>query len=297
MNYPWVLLLLAIAVTGCSARAQSNPTRDLPTVIALTVEADLSSTPTATDSLAVSTATSLPDLAFSPAPSATIPAVPTGTPVPPGNSIAPETLKPSPTATLPPATIQILSPGPASKAVSPIHVNAYLAPGARGNITLELLGEDGRLLVRKILSFAPVPKVHVLEDLDFEISAAAEAGRLQISTEDKDGRIVALASVDILLMALGQNDINPPGDLAEDFIIREPAPRALIQGGIVTVAGLARPVGTDPLIVELIAPDGKPAGPTRLLDVQRPAGGGYAPFSIDMPYSVTAQTWALIVIS
>lgn len=299
-NHPWAgLLFLTIVLTGCSGsgKIQTYPTERLPTVIALTVEADLSRTTPAADNPAASTLTPLPEPALSPAISATVPASPTSTLGPPANSIPSKTPRQSPTATSPFAAIQILSPGPASKVVSPITVNAYLAPGARGNIRLELLGEDGRLLVRKILSYAPVPKVHVLENLDFEISAAAEAGRIQISTEDNDGRTVALASVDVLLLGLGQDDINPPGDLLEDIIIQEPSSHALIQGGTVTVSGLARLEGTDPLIVDLIAPDGSLAGPTRLLEVKRPEDGGYAPFTIDMPYSVKAQTWTLIRIS
>lgn len=197
----------------------------------------------------------------------------------------------TPTPTTPNATIQILAPGPTSKVVSPIHVSAYLKPGARGIIRVELLGEDGRLLGRKVLVYAPELQVHMLTDMEFEIPGVAEAGRLAIITEDPQGRTLAVSSVNVLLMSMGDEDINPPGDLLEDIIIQQPARSMFIQGEKVLVSGLARTQGNDPLLVELISQDGTHIGPTRLVSLPASVDGGYSPFTVEIPYGVSAPTW------
>lgn len=203
----------------------------------------------------------------------------------------------TPTPALPMAKIQILNPGPASKVVSPLQISAYVVPGYRGIVQIDLLGEDGRLLVRKLLSYAPVSRVHILTGLEFEIPGVAENGRLVISTEDSHNRKVALASVDVLLLSLGSDDVNPAGDLNEPIIIREPVVNTLIQGGTVVASGKARLVGKDPLLVEMIATDGTPIGPTRLAPVSEPGEDGYGTFSVEVPYSVSSPTWVLLTVS
>jgi hypothetical protein len=204
---------------------------------------------------------------------------------------------PTPTPAIPNAAIQILAPGPASKVTSPIKVTAYLKPAGRGNIRIELLGEDGRLLARKVTMYYPGGWVHVLEEIEFEIPGVAEASRLQISSEDSYGRINALASVGLILLSHGNADINPSGDLSEPIIIQQPAPKAFIQGGKVMVSGIAHPMGKDPLLIEMIGTDGKYIGPSRLVTFGTPGPDGYIPFTAEVPYSVASSTWALLVIT
>lgn len=164
---------------------------------------------------------------------------------------------------------------------------------------LELFGEDGRLLVRKILSYSANPgaRVYVITDMAFEISAVAEAARLVITTFDTFGRAVSLDSVDLILLSMGEEDINPPGDLLEPIVLREPAKNILIQGGTVKVAGLARPTGKEPLLVEMLTADGKQLGPTRLVSVSAPPDGSHAPFLVEAPYSITEPTWVRVIVS
>ncbi len=201
------------------------------------------------------------------------------------------------TPTPPLAKIRLLSPGPASRIVSPLKVSADVVPGYRGNVQVDLLGEDGRLLVRKILAYAPVARIHMLTDLEFEIPGVAENGRLVISTEDSYGRKTALASVDVLLLSMGSNDLNPAGSLDEQITIKEPAVNTLIQGGSVLVTGLAHMRGKDPLLIEIIATDGTHVGPSRLAPVTPPDEKGYGTFAVGVPYSVSAPTWVLLSVS
>jgi hypothetical protein len=180
--------------------------------------------------------------------------------------------------------------------ISPIQVSAFLEPGAKGNIRFELLGEDGRLLARTIKTYFTGTRVHANLDLEYEINAAAEAGRLQISTEDSYGRTIALASVDLLLLSIGDEDINQPGDQTERVIIEEPQPKKLIQGGLISVSGLARlPEGT-PLLVELLKADGKPLGATRMASLSAPRPDGYSTFQVEMAYEIKSPTWVRLTV-
>jgi hypothetical protein len=216
----------------------------------------------------------------------------TSEPIPPV-----ETSPPPPNPDIPFGTIQILSPGPASRLASPFLFKAYLLPGEKSRVHIELLGEDGRLLMREIKVYS-VPhgaRVTVGSEVAFEISAVAETGRVQASVEDEYGRTAALTSVDVILLSLGESDLNPPGDLLEDIVIKEPHPSALIQGGTLRVSGLARVHGDQPLMIELQTSEGKTVG-TRQAAVLPSEEGQFGDFAIDVPFNVTAPTWARLAV-
>jgi hypothetical protein len=201
------------------------------------------------------------------------------------------------TPPIPFAAIQIINPGPGSRVVSPIRFSAYLEPGAKGNVTIELLGEDGRMLVRNLKSYSARTRIYINLEIEFEIAAVAEAGRLLISTQDEQGRTIALDSVDLLLLSIGEEALNPPGDLLEKIVIQEPKPKALIQGGKLWVSGLARTNTEMPLVVELFTTDGKPLGGTRLVTVLESGIQDYSAYNVEFPYSIKSPTWVRLVIS
>lgn len=288
------LIVLAILISGCT-RTSPIAAPDLsPSATTVDATAGTSNSFILTPSLPPSTLDENPSV--TPAPETDTPTEPISSTATETGFITVKTATLTPTPTMPNAAIQILAPGPASKVVTPIHVSAYLKPGAKGNIRVDLLGEDGRLLGRKILVYAPNLMAHMLTDMDFEIPGAAEAGRLVISTDDPQGRTMALASVDILLMSMGEADINPPGDLLEDIIIQEPTKSTFIQGGKVVVSGLARMQSNEPLLVEMIASDKAHIGPVRLVNVPVSPNGGYSLFTAEVPYSVAQPTWVRLVV-
>lgn len=214
----------------------------------------------------------------------------------PGSSGTPDSVE-TPTVTptlfpeIPIAGIQIFKPGDLSRVISPIEVSAYLRPGARGQVTIELFGEDGRLLVRQIRVYdvPPGARVNLAEKVPFQIAAAAEVGRLVLSTADDAGRMVTLSSVDLILLSMGDADINP-SDLLQEFIyIREPKIKTLVQGGTVLVSGLARPFLDQPLVVHLITDQGKVIG-QRVVGVGERLLNGYGEFAVEVSYTVNQLT-------
>ena len=188
------------------------------------------------------------------------------------------------------SAIRILSPGPASKVTSPILFRALIKPGPTGLVEVALLGEDGRLLMRDVRYYdvSPGQALNVGMKIQYEITAVAEAGRIQISTVDKQDRLLALDSVNVLLLSIGDSDINPPEDGSPSILIQEPDPGAFIQGGVVHVAGLARLGIIRPLMVDFKTADGRIIA-TRQVNVTH-AAGGYGSFSIDVPYTVIDST-------
>jgi hypothetical protein len=238
-----------------------------------------------------------------PAPSATPTATlsPTaGTPTPTATpfpiTLEPETPTPTPEG-LPLAAIQLFAPGPLSRLASPIRVQGYLVPGAGNRIRLELLGEDGRLLVRKLLVYPALPKsrVTLVEEIDFQIAAVAETARLSLSVDDIYGRVTDLASVEVILLSSGDSDLNPSGDLLAPIVVEEPVAEDEVSGGELLVTGLARPSGDQPLMIELISREGKVLG-SRMAAVAPGDPGEHRPFAAAVPYQVSASTWALLVV-
>lgn len=306
------LFLVVLLAAGCNSVRVPDaptlvPTEYLPTMIALTIEARLTEeSPPATQAVeAPPKPTSLPSLPLTQTPenpSPTIMQVLQTNTVPPTRSAtstprrATRTPTLTPTVNLPEADIQIRQPGPLSKVTSPFNVSGSLKPGSEGQVRLELLGEDGRLLMRKLINYrTDVGRIGLSETVDFEISAVAETGRLQISTYDRFGRIEALTSVDLILLSIGEADLNPPAPLTKPIIIQEPLPNKLIQGGQVFVSGLARLSSDQPLLVELIAANGSVPG-YRQAGVTVDPQGGYTPFMVEVPYQVSEPTWVRLTV-
>ncbi|MCU0484765.1 MAG: hypothetical protein MUC85_01515 [Anaerolineales bacterium] len=294
-------LLLVVFLSGCGAGTPEPlpttlPDDYLPTAIALTIQAEMprlgitaTIQPETTDlTMPAASPTQATQTA---APSDT--ALPDHSPTP--NRLPTRTPSPTPTQSIPDAAIQILAPGPGSRLVSPLRLNTYLKPGLDGRVQIELLGEDGRLLLRNVYSYLPeVKRTYLTENLPFEIRQVGEAARLQISTFDSFGRLLAFNSVDVILLSFGEDDVNPAGNFLERVLITEPLPNKLIQGGTLVVSGRARLANEQPLLIELTTAKGQVVG-------YRQAGvsigesdtpiGDYVSFRAEVPYTVTEPTW------
>lgn len=307
------LWLITMVLSGCSAlfgtpAPTPMPVDYLPTAVALTLQANQTGkqeaevTPAANEGLlnpvsADTLSTQTPEASTTPKPSSTptrTPSGPTGTPytLPPPPS-------PTPTPGIPNAAIEIRNLGAFSKITSPLHLYTYLKPGAGGKVRIELIGEDGRVLVRNIKTMDFVPKgawAVMSLDLDFEIAATAESAWLKISVDDERGRTVALNSVPLILLSIGDPDIVPPRDVLAPIVIQEPTRSTLVQGGKVLVTGMARPGSLNPLMVRLVDDEGREVG-MRLAGVDVPTLGSYGPFAVEVPYKITDPTKVLLTVT
>jgi hypothetical protein len=288
-----------------SLRFTPLPEENRLTVIALTSQAgQLAASPTLK---AVETTETPPDSSTPPPQTPTlagttpVPQAATETVVPAPGGLSPE-LGTQQAPFIPPGlpnnTIEIRNLGPLSRVTSPIHVWGYLKTGAGSQARIELLGEDHRLLYGETKAFNVPEGAHAVLslDIDYEITAPAEAGRLQIWVQDPEGRVTALNSVPLILLSYGEADINTPTDLLDPIVIQQPGLKALIQGGSLVVAGLARVDPGATLLARLITPEGRQVG-QRLVEVSAPPEGGYGEFAAEVPYQVKAPTPALLVVS
>jgi len=266
-------------LAGCTSRASSliptpYPPEYLPTVIALTAESvSVSVTETFVASVPTDLPTDTPEPTLIPTPFDTF----TPTSIPGHN----------------PAAIQFIAPGPMSKVVSPISLRMTVKIGDSQSMQVELFGEDGRLLSRTVKR-VPTSNDGVLQSIKipFEIRAAAEVGRITVSSLDKIGRTQILSSVHILLVSSGNNEINPPGNPSEPVGVFKPLLKDTASGGVLNVRVDVWPFNLNPVILELIGPKNKSLG-LRILNIKN-----INPqiFETTIPYKVSGPTSARLTI-
>jgi hypothetical protein len=270
-----LVLLAACAAPAASPIPTAYPPDYLPTVIVLTAEAAnilgtevaLALTPTVLPSR-----TPRPTLSPTPQPTSTQTTIPSHRP----------------------AAIQIFAPGPMSKVVSPITLRMNIVVGESEKVQIDLYGEDGRLLTRNLKRGVPPSGKGVPQQIrvPFEIRAAAEVGRLTISTTDELGRLQSLNSVRLLLLSSGANEIHPPGDPSEPVGVFIPKLEEEVSGGVLNIRGDVWPFNLNPVILELIGEDGRSIG-LRILNLNQ-----LEPQLIEttLPYKVTEPTLARLTI-
>ncbi len=267
-------LCAALVLSGCAAPGASPvptllPESLIPTIIAMTADSGLATAQ-----------------ALTPTP---LPPTPTETPTPlPTVDFPTQTFTPHPF--IPPAQIQFLSPGPMSKFISPVQMQLMMISGDSNVIQVDLYGEDGRLLGRKVERMNRILSgVYRTYKIPFEIRAAAEKGLIQVSSKDKEGRMQILNSVPVVLLSSGRTETNPPGNfLYERAVFYNLEDGAEVTGGEMVVKGRYWPFNNQPYFLELILPDGKITG-VRVLTVE-----GVEPqeFTTTVPYKVTEPTLA-----
>jgi hypothetical protein len=204
----------------------------------------------------------------------------------------------TPTATLDTDTVllNIISPGPMSKVVSPVDFVVHIAPNYTGTTRIELIGESGTQLYRKIFkTYSNVGYfTRVNEKINFEIQGAAEIARLQISTVDSLGRIQAHNSVRLLLQAVGENGFTSVIDIHDRIILRSPSENEEIKITPLVVSGEIKTINDQPWVLELLDEKGGVVG-SRVLKIA-PGNGGYQPFTAQIPFKVDKKTPVRLVI-
>lgn len=164
---------------------------------------------------------------------------------------------------------------------------------------VELLGGRGQLLARYLLRL-PATNAEDKRDLSlevpFEINGAEEPARLAASVEDGFGRLRALSSVELTLLAPGTAETIQPADLHAPIIIRQPPARAERASGVIEVSGQVRAHSDRPLTVYAFNREGR-----RLAFAEpypgEPDAGGYAGFETTLTIQVDEAQWVQIVVT
>jgi hypothetical protein len=201
------------------------------------------------------------------------------------------------TPTPPSPKQELLRPGLMSKLLSPIQVEMYALTGDDRLVTVELVGEDGRVIARQVLEYNAAGRfIYGVPKIPFEIETVSELARLQVRSVDLFGRPIAISSVDLILLSVGRSEIFPPAITMEPYLIRAPRKGETVSGGLLVVEGLARPVNDSLLLLELITENGAVMS-TKQFQVDPPSGDlSHTPFRLEIPYKVNGPTPVRLVI-
>jgi hypothetical protein len=292
----FLLFVFAAAMTGCGTRpSQVPPPPWMDGQNSPLPESVTESIPTAT--IPPPTSTESPTASFTATPEL-IPSLTDTLVLPTQEPLPTEFSETTAVPTVDPfaAAIQIFAPGPMSKVSSPIDLRMYIAPRVTGLTFVELYGEDGRLMARNVLRSVNYSNQFdkVIVELPFETNAAAEVGRLQISTQDGYGMLQAVKSVHLMLLSVGDSIVTNPEYLRESVALVEPPLLHNITGGEVIVQGKMQVFNDLPVILELVDRQGQVVG-SRMVSVG-PADGEYYEIITSIPYQVTQYTPVRLVI-
>lgn len=197
-----------------------------------------------------------------------------------------------------PATMKITRPGPYSKVSSPINLEALISPSEDRLVYLNVIGEDGRMIVSQILDFRSYnsQRFNISQKIPFQINSAAELARIELYIKDQFNQVVQLVSVDVLLIQYGDSDETASEIELEPYLINSPGEGTLIKGGVLEVEGSARLVSDGPLIVELINEKGVVVGQGET-QVSPPSESiSHMPFQVTIPYTVEGRTRARLTV-
>ena len=203
------------------------------------------------------------------------------------------------------AEIAILRPGQYSRLTSPIRLIASFSNEADTDCYITLYGEDGRILAERkfeILPYDDPVNGNVIIDLEFTIEGMNEVGRLELKTYDPFGRLRALNSVNLILLASGPDDRNYAPEDGERILQQLPFPHQTeIEGGTLFLSGLVRLTPTvssgepDPLVIHLINENGEIVAQGRA-PVVLTSGGLIGQYVAEIPYQVEQSTPVLLTI-
>lgn len=236
---------------------------------------------------------------FSGSTNAVGPGTPTGTP-PPLTLLTPAVVVADPTATplieptpfalsLPLEPLYFELPGPGSHISGSLRVVGWGGPSRNDRALLRLLGSDGRVLsyYSTYLSVYPGNAGRFFATLSYSISALAEDARLEVRTFSQiDGQVSHIATVDLVLLSLGNERILRGFQGAERITIFSPRQGGSLSGGVARVQGAAWLSADVPLTVEITDSWGNVIGSLEFeLDVPEP--GVVGQFDVQVPYRVS----------
>ncbi len=323
LKFPILLSLLVLFLSGCSEQSSSfesttlpitsNPSAEIesvsPTAKLIFTETsvagleDVNSPAESLDtkvppsSIASATVSSNNDSA-PPASSETISVTPSKTLVPSRTPYPTLTRRPTRTPSItttpkpPLAYYRINNLGPYSKVISPIIPESIISPGQNGRVYIDLIGEDGREISKEVINYYNYIGQHfgIAPEIEFKIDAVAETGRLVISSVDRYDRTMWLTSVDLILLQMGQNQITPPQDFTEPYLIKSPEEGETVQGGMLQVRGIARILNKNPLLFDCIDDQGNLIASGEVTIHASSDGISHIPFEAYLPYQVTDAT-------
>ncbi len=197
----------------------------------------------------------------------------------------------------PAALLQVEKPGELSRLSSPILVTANVYPGDKGLVNVQLIGEDGRLMADQLLQLSTTESgwKSLATRIQFEINSAGESALIVVSTRDGFGRRIAQVSVPVILLQVGESEIENPGFFTQPVVLSSPVNGGFARNGSLHIEGQVRLVNENPIIFELISHTGGIVA-SKAIMVKSIAGEDYVSFATDLEYAVNQRTPVRLIV-
>lgn len=195
--------------------------------------------------------------------------------------------------------ILIESPGVRSRVASPLTITGQADPTFEQALIVRLLTLDGTDLASTAVTIdAPIGERGAFEGtLQFSVQSEQQAVLQVLSTSPREGGITHLTSLILTLVPdRSDQDLNRAEPHPERIVIEAPRPGAQISGAQIVVSGIARPSFEGTLVVSLLGADGEVLVEEPLI-VDAPDMGAYGRFEIALPYDISEQIPARVVVS
>jgi hypothetical protein len=183
--------------------------------------------------------------------------------------------------------ILILSPGPGSRLVNPIHLSGEADPTFEQTLGVRLLADDGTELASLTTTIqADAGQRGAYEvDIPFDLGQPHQAFIQVFAASARDGGITHLASVGVQLAAEGAPDIRPGQTHPEQITILEPRLGATISGGRLHVAGYGWAGFEQTLVIDVYDEMGQKIGEQPVI-INAPDMGQPGSFEADVVYDL-----------
>jgi hypothetical protein len=170
-------------------------------------------------------------------------------------------------------------------------------PTFEQNLGVQLVLDDGTVLaLGPAMIQADLGQRGPFEVLvPFTVSGERQAFIQVFETSARDGGITHLSSVGVTLLETGEAEIREANLHPERIAIFRPALSDRVSGGLARVEGFALASFEQNLLVEVLDADGNIVGSQSVL-VQSPEMGVPGPFTIDVPYQVSAAGPGRVVV-
>jgi len=184
--------------------------------------------------------------------------------------------------------ILILQPGPGSRVTSPIRISGMADSTFEQNLVIRLVLDDGTELAQAPTTIqSELGQRGPFElELPFEVSEERQAFIQVFDSSARDGGLLHLASVGVLLTPGGPAEILTVEPHPERIEILQPLPGGTVNGGVVHVEGFALASFEQTLLIEILDVDGNVIGQQPVI-VNAPDLGQPGPFSADIPYDTS----------
>lgn len=204
---------------------------------------------------------------------------------------------PSAPAARPLEAIGIQQPASGSTVVSPLRVEGVADPTFEQHLGLRLYRMTGELLAEgSAIIDAPLgERGPFTGELTFESDQQGPALLQVYNTSARDGGLIHLASVSVMLSPSGDGQIQRVEAGPEQIAIEEPTEGAVLTDGVVQVSGIGRASFEGTLVVEVLNAEGQVIGQQPLI-VDQPEMGEPGPFQAEVSYQANSAGPGRVVV-